>query len=535
MQSVSEMPLKADRSRLRMICPAYPAFNIYSRPAKHMTALGPVSIATAVRDLPGWDAEIVDENNYHRGPLDETGMPDHRTFQEDRPAEVVGLYGGLTSTVPRLLEIAQLYKSLGAVTIAGGQHFVPQTVEHALRNGVDVIVLGEGEHTIAELLDVLGRDGELAKVKGIAYIDRADELVITPPREPIRDFDRLPLPDFGLLRHANMKYYPVSGTRGCRMHCEFCSVKGEPRFASPRRMMEQFASIHETHGGRVFFVVDDLFGQNRRETLELCRMLRDYQQRLGVRFSITVQIRLDMARDDELLTAMREAGVRLLAIGFESPIAAELEAMGKQLRPEDMLKLVDRYHDAGFRIHGMFIFGYPAQPDAPFYMDADQRVRHFRRFIRKAKLATVQVLLPIPIPGTELYERLDAENRIFSTEQIGLEYYDGNFPTSQPDAPLTPESIQAAAQQIMGYLYRPTALFKIGVNILAFPAIVFHLHRIQDGWQKWNRRWLTNLYRTGGWLVQRQWAAASHRDEFLNRLKWAKRQLGNSGPKTHTS
>jgi hypothetical protein len=167
-------------------------------------------------------------------------------------------------------------------------------------------------------------------------------------------------------------------------------------------------------------------------------------------------------------------------------------------------------------------------------MDADERVRHFRRFIRKAKLATVQVLLPIPIPGTELYERLDAENRIFSTEQIGLQYYDGNFPVSQPDAPLTPESIQASAQKIMGYLYRPTALFTIGMNILAFPTLLFQAHRLQDGWQQWNRRWLTSLYRAGGWIVQRQWAAAFRKDEFLQRLDWAKRQLGSSGPKTHT-
>jgi hypothetical protein len=300
-------------------------------------------------------------------------------------------------------------------------------------------------------------------------------------------------------------------------------------------MLEQFTSIYETWGGATFFVVDDLFGQNRAETLDLCRMLRDYQRRVGVRFSITVQIRLDMARDEELLTAMREAGVRLLAIGFESPIPAELEAMGKQLRPEDMLHLVRRYHDAGFRIHGMFIFGYPAQPGAPFHMDADERVKYFRRFIRKAKLATVQVLLPIPIIGTQLYERLDAENRIFSTEQIGLEYYDGNFPVSQPDAPLTPESIQAAAQQIMGCLYRPTTLLKIGLDILTFPALLFQIHRIQDGWQKWNRRWLTNLYRAGGWVVQRQWSAAFLQDEFLQRLEWAQRQLGNSKPKTNAS
>jgi hypothetical protein len=107
-----------------MVCPVYPAINIYSRPAKVMTALGPVCVATAVHDIPGWDAEVVDENNYRRGPIDAAGRPDHRALQRARPADVVGLYGGLTSTIPRLFDIARLYKGLGARTVAGGHHFV---------------------------------------------------------------------------------------------------------------------------------------------------------------------------------------------------------------------------------------------------------------------------------------------------------------------------------------------------------------------------------------------------------------------------
>ncbi|MBN1942852.1 MAG: radical SAM protein, partial [Phycisphaerae bacterium] len=389
------------RARLRMISPAYPAFNIYSRLAKETTPLGPVCIATAVHDIPGWDAEVIDENNYRFGPRDETGKADHAELQRLRPAKVVGLYGGLTSTIPRLLQIAQQYKAMGVRTIAGGQHFVEDNVEHALRNGVDVVVLGEGEKTITELLACFEQGGDLSNIRGVAFL-RDDELVLTPPREPIRDFDDLPIPDFSTLRYAKMIFFPVSGTRGCGMDCEFCSVKGKPRFASPERMMEQFTSIFERWGRRIFFIVDDLFGQNRAETLELCRRLRDYQQRVGTRFSITVQIRLDKARDEELLTAMRAAGVNVLAIGFESPIAEELAAMNKHLKPQDMLEMVKRYRKAGFRIHGMFIFGYPAQEGKPFHMSAEERVKHFRRFIRKAKIDTVQVLQPIPLPGTAL-------------------------------------------------------------------------------------------------------------------------------------
>ena len=470
------------RARLRIVCPAYPAFNIYSRQAKVMTALGPVCIATAVQDIPGWDAEVIDENNYRRGPMDAAGRPDHDAMQRVRPADVVGLYGGLTSTIPRLFEIAKIYKALGARTIAGGHHFVEDNVEQALRNGVDVVVLGEGEKTIAELLACFDTNGDLSDVRGIAYLKNG-KVIRTPVREPITAFDELPIPDFSVLRHARLKFYPVSGVRGCGMNCEFCTVKGKPRFASPQRVMEQFTSIYEKWGGTIFFIVDDLFGQNRRDALRLCAMLRDYQRQIGVRFYITVQIRLDKARDDELLQAMREAGINILAVGFESPIAAELKAMNKRLNPQEMIDLARLYRRAGFRIHGMFIFGYPAPPDKPFVMSAGDRVKHFRRFIRKARLATVQVLLPIPLPGTELTDRLQEEHRVYPTDRVGLEYYDGNFPLFQPDDPMTPEEMQASVHKIMRGFYGPRHILSIVISILSFPSVVFWFHRLGDGWR----------------------------------------------------
>jgi len=509
------------RRRLRIVCPAYPAFNIYSRPAKVMTSLGPVCVATAVQDVPGWDAEVIDENNYRRGPTDASGRPDHQAIQQVRPADVVGLYGGLTSTIPRLFEIAGLYKALGARIIAGGHHFVEDNIEHALRNGVDVVVVGEGEKTIAELLACFEAGGDLSEVRGIAFL-KDGRLVRTAAREPITAFDELPIPDFSVLRNARIKYYPVSGVRGCGMNCEFCTVKGKPRFSSPERMMEQFTSIHEKWGGRVFFIVDDLFGQNRGETLRLCRMLRDYQQRVGARFSIMVQIRLDRARDAELLQAMRQARINNLAIGFESPIAEELKAMNKRLDPQEMIELARLYRRAGFRIHGMFIFGYPALPGRPFRMSATDRARHFRRFIRKARLDTVQVLLPIPLPGTELTDRLRTEHRIFPTDKVGLEYYDGNFPLFRPDEPMTPEDMQAAVHGVMRGFYGPRHLLAVAVYVIAFPAMALWLHNLNAGWHRWYRRWAGSLRRTGGWLLMRKWTAAFRKDGFLDKLTRAK-------------
>ena len=512
------------RRRLRLVCPAYPAFNIYSRPARVMTALGPVCVATAVHEVAGWDVEVIDENNYRRGPVGADRRPDHAALQRARPADVVGLYGGLTSTIPRLYEIARQYREMGVRTIAGGQHFVEENLADALDHDIEIVVRGEGELTIIELLRCLDAGGDLADVQGLTYRQNG-RIVHTPDRPPLTDFDALPLPDFSVLHHARLQFFPVSGIRGCGMDCDFCTVKGRPRRASPERMLAQFASAHEKWDARTFFIVDDLFGQHRAEALRLCELLRDYQRRRRVRFSITVQIRLDRARDEELLTAMRQANIGVLAIGYESPIGEELRAMSKRLDADEMIDLTRRYRRAGFRVHGMFIFGYPMREGESFYLSADQRVRRYRRFIRRARLSTVQVLLPIPLPGTELTRRLHAQGRVFATEHIGLEYYDGNFPLFQPDEPLTPEGMQRATHQIMGRFYGSRHMLSVVLSILAFPSVVFWLHRIGSWWQRWSGRWWTSVYRAGGWLTIRRWTAAFRKGSFPARLAEAKRYL----------
>jgi anaerobic magnesium-protoporphyrin IX monomethyl ester cyclase len=327
--------------------------------------VGPVRVATAVNEMAGWDAEVIDENNLGRyGPRSESGGADHELIQRARPADVVGFYGGLTSTVPRLYDLARRYKRMGVTTIAGGQHFAGENILEALTSGIDYVVLGEGEETIEELLHALSGDDSrtpaaVAGIRGIAYLQDG-QVVCTPRREPLTDFDKFPFPDFSLVRYAKIRVYPVERIRGCPMHCEFCTVKSTPRAASARRLFDNIRYLVETRNASRFFVVDDLFGQQREDTIWLCRMLREYQETIGRQFYITVQIRLDKANDPELLAAMRQAGIRHVAIGFESPIDEELKAMHKHINSEKMLSLVKVFRKHGFWVHGMFIFGYPS-------------------------------------------------------------------------------------------------------------------------------------------------------------------------------
>ena len=517
--------LSKKRYRLRIIIPAYPAFNIYSRIAKGTTALGPVAVASAANKRERWDVEVIDENNLRRyGPKSNQIGADHDFLQRLRPADVVGFYGGLTSTIPRLYELALFYKNRGVITIAGGQHFVKDNIAEALNSGIGCVVIGEGEDTIRELLEVFEGRREMGDVKGIAYLENG-KVVYIPKREQITDFDRLPLADFSLVRYARIKMYPVERIRGCGMDCEFCTVKGKPRYASVERLLESISLLVETRDARHFFIVDDLFGQQRDETIRFCNMLKNYQENIGRRLDLSVQIRWDKARDHELLSSMRRAGINTVAIGFESPIKEELEAMRKHVKPEEMLSVTKEFRRHGFLVHGMFIFAYPMKEGIEFSMSLEERVKHYREFIKKARLDTIQILLPVPIPGTELHSRLKKQNRIYPVQDVGWEYYDGNFPLFEPDQPMTTEDMQNAVKKIMGRFYEFKYLFMIGLNLFSFPAMVFFLHDIKFGWRSWYRSWRNYLIRFGGWITIKNWLAKYKRDSFSEKIQDAKKHL----------
>jgi len=522
------MDSSTDRCRFRMVAPAYPAFNIYTNIARHTTALGPVSVATAVSRMPAWDVEVIDENNYRKfGPKDSTGRPDHAMLQTLRHANAVGMYGGLSSTIPRLYEVARFYRARGVTTIAGGQHFIGENIQDGLANGLDYVVLDEGDDTICELLTALQTGGDPARIAGLAFV-RDGQVVLTPARPPITDFERLPLPDFNLVRYARISLYPIGWIRGCGMDCEFCAVKGKPRPCSVERVVRQIAVLLEKHGARHFFIVDDLFGHRRDETLRFCHLLAEYQHAVATRLDITVQIRLDRAKDTELLQAMRAASINMVCIGFESPIAEELLAMNKKVKPEDMQALTRLFHQAGFLVHGMFIFGYPMPAGVQLSIPIKERIRQFRTFIAKTRIDTIQVLLPVPLPGTELTARLAAQHRIFPRTEIGWEYYDGNFPLFMPDAPLTPQELSAALRKIMGRFYRFKSMFGVARNVLIFPAMLAPLWNLNYAWQRWYRAWRNDLLRFGGWIVLKRWTANFKKGAFTEKLSRAEQQLARA-------
>ncbi len=527
---------QSKRYRLRIIIPSFPNFNIYTFAASSPTSVGPVYVATVASKLELWDVEIIDENNCHGRycPRTDDGQIDHRKLQKERPADVVGFYGSISSTIPRLYELALVYKEEGARTVAGGKH-IENLPEEALANNIDVVVFREGELTIREVLLAWEKGAPLDTVDGIAFLKNSN-VFKTPERPLIHDFDKLPMPDFNLLRYAKMKYYPINRTRGCNLRCEFCAVKEKARCASPKKIMEQIEYLVENKKVRHFFEASDHFAANREEAIEFCKLLAAYQQKHNIRLKITVQTRITDAKYPELLQSMKEANISAICIGYESPIDQELIAMKKGYLAKDMLQWTKNFHEHGFFIHGMFIFGYPKRPDEKFCIPLDQKVMEFRKFIQKAKIDTVQVLMTMPLPGTELRARLENTRRLYPLHRLGWEYYDGQFPLYVPDDNVTPEELQRAVGRIMSNFYNFRNFLKIVKNILFhFPRIVIfssftifigRVKYITSAFNKWYRKYYRNyLLRFGGYIMLKRWLKDFKKGSYPEKLKMAKDDL----------
>ena len=494
----------------RLIIPAFPEVNIFSRVAKKTTALGPVMVATAASKLWDWRVEVIDENNCKGVTRDVNGLPDHSLLQTQRPAEVIGFYCGLSSTMSRVWQLAQFYQSRGVTTIAGGwhTHYAP---EESLGKGIDIVVHGDGEIVIQQVLAHLSEGKNIGHIAGISFLDNEGSCK-TNPAEILEasHLDSLPYPDFGLIRFAKIKIYPIGRIRGCSRKCEFCSVKGKPRWASSQFLFDQVEWLVDTRNAREFFIVDDRLEEDREGALFFFEKIA---QTYGQSLSFTVQSRLETAEDHQLLTAMKKAGVQVVCIGYESPLDEELQVMRKGYGSRDMLKWTKMYHQFGFLIHAMFIWGYPAKKGSALWLHAKERTKRFKKFIRQARLDTVQILRPIPLIGTELRSRLSKENKLFSLELLPWEKYDGNYVCFQPDD-MTLRELQEIPTKLMKKFYNPMSLIRIGLRTVVFP--FDYLFR---GWDKWHRGWRNDLKKYGGHLFIKGWIKRYHRGNFLEKLE----------------
>ena len=492
----------------RMIVPAFTEINVFTDIAKTITALGPIMVATVADKLWGWRVEVIDENNYRRGPRDKKGLPDHRILQSENPAAAVGLFCGLSSTMERAWQLTEFYRGQGTTVIAGGWH-VHYRPEESLKKGIDIVVAGDGESIIQPLLETLRQKNSLSQIPGISYWQDAQIKTNPPEKLEISDLNDLPLPNFGLLKYAKLKIYPIGRIRGCSMRCEFCSVRGKPNWAGAKHFFETIKRLVETRGARKFFIVDDRLEENRDGTLDFFALV---SKKYGRTLEFTVQIRLEAAKDTALLFAMKNAGVRNVCIGYESCLDEELIAMRKGYLSSDMVKWTKIFHSYGFFVHGMFIFGYPLK-GITAVVNAKERAQRLKKFIRQCRLDTIQILRPILLPGTDLRSRMEQEGKLFPLEIVPWSKYDGNYIHYQPNN-MTMEESQELPTKIMRWFYSPFSFIRIPLKTLIFP-----FDYLIRGWQRWYRGWRNDITKYGGHLLIQQWLKHYERQSFLKKLE----------------
>jgi len=90
---------------------------------------------------------------------------------------------------------------------------------------------------------------------------------------------------------------------------------------------------------------------------------------------------------------------------------------------------------------------------------------------------------------------------------------------------MTPEEMLYAVRSLMGGFYQFRYMFKVGLNIFCFPALLFYLHNIRSGWRKWYRPWRNDLIRIGGWFIVKGWAEAYKKETFPQKLERAQKRL----------
>jgi radical SAM superfamily enzyme YgiQ (UPF0313 family) len=281
--------------------------------------------------------------------------------------------------------------------------------EVAMEKGVDVVVRGEGEHTMLELADCLIRKrGNLASVKGIVYKDNRS-IKVTNKRPPIADPDELPFPARRLFP-VNLYGYPnavLASRGGCPFDCPFCAVnniwEGRRRSRSPEKVVEEILSIVDPFGikeaGRFVNFSDDTFSLDRERTIRLCHLIR---QSTGSYYQLSWRCttRVDLV-DAGLIWEMRNAGCYQIQYGIEAGSQKILDSIGKKINLDQIRKTVYLTLNTGIDTACFFMF--------PFPEDTEQTVKEQIRFMKELSSmgAVVTLAMTTPYPGTYFYENSD--------------------------------------------------------------------------------------------------------------------------------
>lgn len=382
--------------------PLFPSERIWGkfrRGGGFVQPIGLMTIYSYVREL-GHDAEFLDSRLL--------GLSSSLLRQKLLAGQydVVGI-PVFTNTAADSFRTARLCKDTlpSSTVVLGGVH-VTSMPRRSLEEcpGADVVVVGEGELTMAELLSFI-RTGRppLGDIHGIAYRHGGD-IVVNPPRELVKDPNVLPQIRYQDVRmdlyvphptqYLELPSFNVFTQRGCPYQCTFCqamvTMGKKVRFKTVDRVIEEIEILKRLWGARGIYFQDSAFTIRKDWVYELCEKM--LEKDLGIRWACN--LRVDNVTPD-LLRAMARAGCWLGAYGIESGNQSSLDLLKKGITLKQQQEAVSWTRKAGIQALNNFILAIPGETEAM----VNRTIRHSLELGGETSL----YWLPVPYPGTALW------------------------------------------------------------------------------------------------------------------------------------
>jgi len=300
-----------------------------------------------------------------------------------------------------------------AVTVTGGQHFTV-TAQESLEAypEIDVIVRGEGEQTLVELVKAVDENRSrpnLSKIMGISF-RHGKQIQHNLQRPLMENLDDLPFPGYHFVKDYAHRYHfmmmagrkarygMVEASRGCPHRCTFCSQwkhwQGVWRHKSVKRVADEIEFLYRNYGSRLMWLTDDNFGFGKRME-ELCDQLtmRGFSDDL----TVFMQARCDdVVQNKDLLPKMSKAGINWLLLGVESHSKFTLDSFHKGTNPEDSKKAVGLLKKNGIFSQATCIIG--------DRHDSAEKTHGLREFVNFLDPDIAIFMILTPFPGTELFD-----------------------------------------------------------------------------------------------------------------------------------
>jgi len=356
--------------------------------------LGILYICSHLREK-GVDAEVFDSTFSSRQELWD------RLLQG--PPSVLGVYANLM-TRSSVVEILRVAKNCGWQTIVGGPE-PGAYVDEYLAAGADVVVIGEGEVTLAELVPVLHSHAleTLQRIDGIAFRAPDGSLMRTKPREQIKDIDAQPWPareSIDLARyietwrqHHGMGSVSLITARGCPYHCRWCSheVFGKThRRRKPASVADELEWLMRRYHPDMAWMADDVFTIHHGWLFQYAAELK----RRGLKLPFECISRADRL-NRQVVETLAEIGCFRVWIGSESGSQRILDAMERGVTVDQVRNAVALCRSAGIQ-SGMFLmWGYEGEE----LSDIEATIEHVKKSNPDIFFTTVSY----PIKGTPYF------------------------------------------------------------------------------------------------------------------------------------